>query len=66
MRLRAHQDFDTIRTNPYCTNMHSTLIREIINPQLERPISYPAYRYFVRQDPELLELWRDKRQQVNA
>jgi hypothetical protein len=26
-------------------------IRTIINPQLERPISYPAYRYFVRQDP---------------
>jgi DNA invertase Pin-like site-specific DNA recombinase len=37
-------------------------IRSIINPQLERPISYPAYRYFVRQDPELLQLWLDKRQ----
>lgn len=36
-------------------------IRSIINPQLERPISYPAYRYFVRQDSELLELWKDKR-----
>lgn len=32
-------------------------IRTIINPQLERPISYPAYRYFVRQDPELLQSW---------
>ena len=39
-------------------------IRSIINPQLERPISYPAYRYFVRQDPKLLKLWRDQRQQV--
>jgi DNA invertase Pin-like site-specific DNA recombinase len=35
-------------------------IRGIINPQLERPISYPAYRYFVRQDSELLALWRSK------
>ncbi|MGH9858255.1 MAG: recombinase family protein [Acidobacteriota bacterium] len=33
-------------------------IRTIINPQLERPISYPSYRYFVRQDAQLLELWR--------
>jgi len=32
-------------------------IRTILNPQLERPISYPSYRYFVRQDMELLELW---------
>ncbi len=35
-------------------------IRSIVNPQLERPISYPAYRYFVRQDPELLALWRNE------
>jgi DNA invertase Pin-like site-specific DNA recombinase len=39
-------------------------IRSIINPQLERPISYPAYRYFVRQDPELLNLWQAQRQLV--
>ncbi len=32
-------------------------IRTILNPQLEKPISYPSYRYFVRQDTELLELW---------
>ena len=37
------------------------LIRTIINPQLERPISYPAYRYFVRQDPELLQSWQGRR-----
>lgn len=37
-------------------------IRSIINPQLENPTSYPAYRYFVRQDPELLELWQSQRQ----
>ncbi len=34
----------------------------IINPQLEEPISYPVHRYFVRQDPELLELWQAQRQ----
>ena len=32
-------------------------IRTILNPQLEKPISYPSYRYFVRQDVDLLELW---------
>jgi DNA invertase Pin-like site-specific DNA recombinase len=33
-------------------------VRTIINPQLEKSISYPSYRYFVRQDAELLELWQ--------
>jgi DNA invertase Pin-like site-specific DNA recombinase len=37
-------------------------IHSIINPQLENPISYPSYRYFVRQDPELLNLWRAQRE----
>ncbi len=41
-------------------------IRIIINPQLVRPISYPAYRYFVRQDPDLLELWYDKYEPSSA
>jgi len=36
-------------------------IRAIINPQLERPISYPSYRHFVRQDAELLELWQARK-----
>jgi DNA invertase Pin-like site-specific DNA recombinase len=35
-------------------------IRDVVNSQLERPISYPAYRYFVRQDSELLELWKQQ------
>ena len=30
--------------------------------QHDLPISYPAYRYFVRQDPELLNLWQAQRQ----
>lgn len=33
-------------------------IRMILNPQLEKPLSYPSYRYFVRQDFELLEIWQ--------
>lgn len=37
-------------------------IRLLLNPQLEKPISYPAYRYFVRQDHELLALWRNEPQ----
>ena len=37
-------------------------IRNIVNPQLEKPISYPSYRYFVRQDTELLKLWQAQRE----
>ncbi len=33
-------------------------IQDIVNPQLTRPLSYTAYRYFVYQDPELLSLWK--------
>ena len=36
-------------------------IHGIINPQLEKPLSYSAYRYFVRQDEELLALWLAQR-----
>ena len=36
-------------------------IRTILNPQLEKPLSYPSYRYFVRQDAHLLELWNAHR-----
>lgn len=36
-------------------------IHGIVNPQLERPLSYSAYRYFVRQDEELLTLWQAQR-----
>ena len=39
-------------------------IRLLLNPQLTGPISYPAYRYFVRQDPELLDLWQAQRAYV--
>lgn len=35
-------------------------IATIIAPQLPKPISYNAYQYFVRQDPELLKLWQNQ------
>jgi DNA invertase Pin-like site-specific DNA recombinase len=42
-------------------NLPLRRIRSLINPQLEKPISYPSYRYFVRQDAELLELWQGQK-----
>jgi DNA invertase Pin-like site-specific DNA recombinase len=33
-------------------------IQDIINPQLAKPMSYSAYRYFVMQDAELYSLWK--------
>jgi DNA invertase Pin-like site-specific DNA recombinase len=36
-------------------------IHNILNPQLKKPLSYSAYRYFVRQDEELLALWQAQR-----
>jgi len=38
-------------------------IRTILNPQLDTPLTYPSYRYFVLQDPELLALWHTQQQQ---
>jgi hypothetical protein len=34
--------------------------RTFIQRQLDTPLAYNSYRYFVRQDTELLELWQDK------
>ena len=36
-------------------------IQEIINPQLAKPLSYTAYRYFVTQDSELHSLWKSQK-----
>lgn len=38
-------------------------LRRMINPQLSRPLTYAAYRYFVRQDAELLALWQGRRRE---
>ena len=37
-------------------------IRTLINPQLDKSLAYNSYRYFVRQDKELLEIWQRQRQ----
>ena len=36
-------------------------IRKLINPELEQPISYTSYKYFVVNDPELEDAWRTQR-----
>lgn len=36
-------------------------IRTIINLQLDKPIAYNSYRYFVHQDSDLLGLWQRQR-----
>ena len=36
--------------------------RKMINPELERPISYNSYKYFVQHDTELAEAWTAQRQ----
>lgn len=33
-------------------------IRKLINPDLDKPISYTSYKYFVEHDAELLKLWK--------
>ena len=36
-------------------------IRVLINPQLQRPLTYPSYRYYVQQDTELNRIWKKKK-----
>jgi hypothetical protein len=33
-------------------------VRKLINPDLDRPISYNSYKYFVQHDPELATAWQ--------
>jgi DNA invertase Pin-like site-specific DNA recombinase len=33
-------------------------VRKLINPEIEQPISYNSYKYFVKYDSELLAAWR--------
>jgi DNA invertase Pin-like site-specific DNA recombinase len=41
--------------------LNLTAIHKIINNQLAKPITYQALKYFVHQDPELLDLWQAQR-----
>jgi DNA invertase Pin-like site-specific DNA recombinase len=36
-------------------------VRKMVNPDLETPISYSSYKYFVKHDPELNEAWLAQR-----
>jgi len=36
-------------------------VRKLINPELEHPISYNSYKYFVVHDPELAAAWQAQR-----
>jgi DNA invertase Pin-like site-specific DNA recombinase len=36
-------------------------VRKLINPELEQPISYNSYKYFVVHDPELDDAWQAQR-----
>jgi DNA invertase Pin-like site-specific DNA recombinase len=36
-------------------------VRKLINPELERPISYNSYKYFVQHDPGLADAWQSQR-----
>jgi DNA invertase Pin-like site-specific DNA recombinase len=35
-------------------------VRKLINPELETPISYTSYKYFVVNDPELADAWQTR------
>jgi len=37
-------------------------IRKVVNNQLEEPITYNGFKYFVQHDEELLTLWREQKQ----
>ena len=39
-------------------NLNLAAIRKIINPQLERSITYNSYKYYVQHDTELKPLWK--------
>lgn len=39
-------------------------IRKIVNNQLEKPISYNSYKYFVKNDEELQRAWLSQRSEV--
>jgi DNA invertase Pin-like site-specific DNA recombinase len=41
-------------------------IRKIINPQLEKPITYNSFKYFVQHEEELRQAWQAQREQGTA
>jgi DNA invertase Pin-like site-specific DNA recombinase len=41
-------------------------VRKIVNHQLERPLSYTSFRYFVQQDVDLCHLWNVSKEGVSG
>jgi DNA invertase Pin-like site-specific DNA recombinase len=41
-------------------------IRKIINPQLEKPITYNSFKYFVQHEAELFQAWQAQREEGTA
>ena len=41
-------------------------VQKIINPRLEKPVTYNAYKYFVQHEPELLLSWQEQKNEVTA
>lgn len=39
-------------------------IRKLINPQLEQPITYNSFKYFVQHDDELKSLWKGTLEEI--
>lgn len=37
-------------------------IRKLINPQLDKPISYTSFKYFVQHDAELMTIWQAQKE----
>lgn len=46
--------------------LNLTSIRKIVNHQLEKPLSYNSFKYFVRHNAELLPIWRVRREHHSA
>ena len=42
------------------TGLNLTAVMKIINKQLDNPIAYQSYRYFVLSEPELAPLWQQR------
>jgi DNA invertase Pin-like site-specific DNA recombinase len=36
-------------------------IRKLVNPQLQKPVTYNTFKYFVQQEAELVSMWRTQR-----
>jgi hypothetical protein len=45
-------------------SLNLTSVRKIINHQLEKPLSYNSFKYFVRHDADLLPIWQVRKEKA--